>query len=103
MEDYTACFMCYLPQTICPRADPEARADDSSKKEKECRFRDMVMPLCYGAFFQKGPRARIKKHFPRTFSNVDEYMRWLGKATTFGDAPCAQVVCVAAVLLAGFG
>lgn len=101
MEDYTACFRCYLPQTICSRADTEKEAEDGGMESSlECRFRDSVLPLCYGAFFRAGPRALIKKHFPRTFANIDDYMRWLGTSATLGDMPCVQAVCVAAILLA---
>ncbi|EFZ03297.2 tlh3 [Metarhizium robertsii ARSEF 23] len=104
MEDFTACFMCYLPQTICRRADPEAEPGvDGEEGLRECRFRDMIMPLCYGAFFQAGLRALIKKHFPhQTFRDVDEYMRWLGKSATLGDIECVQAVSVAAKLLDEF-
>ena len=49
MAKFTACFVCYLPQTMCSRADPEARAEHAGLDE--CRFRDMIMPLYYGAFY----------------------------------------------------
>ncbi|KAJ9130107.1 DEAD/DEAH box helicase [Pleurostoma richardsiae] len=102
MADFAACFWCYLPQTICRRADPEAE-EDGEEAEKECRFRDMVMPLCYGAFYRPGPRALVKERFRQSFRDIDDYMRWLGQSATLGGVPCVQAVCVAAVLLAEFG
>lgn len=89
MEDYTACFMCYLPQAIRRRADSEAVVEDGvGESGPECRFRDMVIPLCYGAFFGFASRALIKKHFSQAFRNVDDYMRWLGTSATLGDTQC---------------
>jgi hypothetical protein len=45
MTRFTACFCCYMPQTICCEADPEARQGEG------CRYRDLILPLCFGAFF----------------------------------------------------
>ncbi|EAQ91762.1 hypothetical protein CHGG_03697 [Chaetomium globosum CBS 148.51] len=98
MAKFTACFICYLPQTICSRADPGARAEDGDSADT-CRFRDMIMPLCYGAFFRAGPRGLIKKHFPRRFRDIDDYMRWLGEPTELGRTPCIQAIRVAEMLL----
>ncbi|OAQ57815.2 DEAD/DEAH box helicase domain-containing protein [Pochonia chlamydosporia 170] len=101
MAKFSACFMCYLPQTICPRADSEAKeANNDEKSMMACKYRDMVMPLCYAAFFQMWSRALIKSKFPRTFRNIDDYMLWLGTSATLGGNPCVQAVCVAAALLA---
>lgn len=102
MTDFTACFMCYLPQTICRRADPEMEDGDEEEKKKECRFRDMIVPLCYGAFYRSGPRALIKKHFPRSFRNIEDYMRWLSESAILGGTLCVQAICVAVILLAEF-
>ena len=104
LQDFTACFMCYLPQTICRRADPEAQDEEGSDHgggngKQECRFRDMLLPLCYGAFWHTGPRALIKKHFPRSFRNSNEYIQWLGGLAMLGKVNCIQAVCVAAMLL----
>lgn len=78
MADYTACFMCCLPQTICSRADPEANGEmDPARQGKHiagCRFADMVMPLCYGAFFSPGPRAFLNKHSLGRFRDEADYM-----------------------------
>jgi superfamily II DNA or RNA helicase len=100
MAKFTACFVCYLPQTICSRADPEARVEAEVKGDGEaCRFRDMIMPLCHGAFFRTGPRALLKKHFSRPFRDTNDYMRWLGEATELGSTPCIQAIRVAEMLL----
>ena len=60
------------------------------------------MPLCYGAFYQSGPRALIKKHFPRSFRDVDDYMRWLGESTSLASTLCVRAIRVAEVLLGEF-
>ncbi|KAI6777598.1 uncharacterized protein J7T54_003332, partial [Emericellopsis cladophorae] len=99
IAQFAACYRCYMPQLICTMADPEARATAEEDGVGECRFRDMVMPLCYGAFFRAGPRALIKKHFPRAFKNIDDYMHWLGESSELGGAPCVQAARVADVLL----
>lgn len=107
MADFTACFMCYLPQTICNRADPEATAEaDAARRGRGmegCRFADMVMPLCYGAFFAPGPRATINKHSRGRFRDEADYMLWLGESTTFGGSPCIQAARLAALLLSELG
>ncbi|KAI6777557.1 uncharacterized protein J7T54_004107, partial [Emericellopsis cladophorae] len=97
MAKFTACFRCYMPQALCTMADPDARATQDSANE--CRFRDIVMPLCYGAFFRAGPRALIKKHSPRAFRNIDDYMRWLGEPSELGGTLCVQAVRIADILL----
>lgn len=98
MADYTACFMCYLPQTICRRPDPPALS--AANQNMRCEFPDMVMPICYGAFYAVGSRAIINKYSGRKFRNEAEYMRWLGNATTFAGSACTQAARVAALLLA---
>ena len=104
MADYTACFMCYLPQSICRRADPEAaekeKRDDQSADK--CRYKDMIIPLCYGAFMASAPRALLHVHFSRRFRNLDDYMRWLGEEADIGGVPCTQAVRVCAMLLEAF-
>lgn len=44
---YVVCWDCYQPQDICRVADPD-------HEEVECRFPDMVMPLCYEVYRQVG-------------------------------------------------
>jgi superfamily II DNA or RNA helicase len=94
MAAYTACFLCYLPQTMCSRADPESESST-------CPFPDMVLPLCYGAFFASASRAFLNQH-ARRFLNETDYMLWLGEPTTFGGVSCIQAVRVAALILAEF-
>lgn len=103
MADFTACFMCYLPQAICRRADPEAEEELGSGAGADgCWYRDMIMPLCVGAFMAPGPRALIQSYFSRRYRNMDEYMRWLGEESEIGGAVCVQAVRVSAVLLSEF-
>ncbi|KAF8848457.1 hypothetical protein BDZ45DRAFT_709264 [Acephala macrosclerotiorum] len=47
IQRYVACWNCYQPHDICRAADPE-------HEETECRFPDMVMPLCYGVYKRVG-------------------------------------------------
>jgi hypothetical protein len=93
MEKYTACFLCYMPQTICRRADP-----DAGEERGECQYKDLVLPLCYGAFFTQGLRAMITREF-RRFGGIREYMRWLGVTGSLGGEPCVQAIQLAARLL----
>lgn len=94
MDRYAVCWICYQPQGICRAADPEYDGDGS------CRFPDMVMPLCFGAFGRPGRTKWFLKHFNQTFKTCHEYMLWLGKTTSLGGSRCVQANCVAALLLA---
>jgi hypothetical protein len=91
-----ACWNCYQPQDICRAADPE-------HEETECRFPDMVMPLCYGVYKQVGGSDWLQKHFRRTFKTELEYMLWLGETASLQGNECIQANCVAALALAELG
>lgn len=105
MADYTACFLCYLPQTVCRAPDPAANraalagSDSSVVGSAQCRFADMIIPLCYGAFFTFGPREVIRRYANRNFRDVGEYMKWLGEATSYAGAACVRAIPLAALLL----
>lgn len=89
---YVACWKCYQPQEVCHVADPE-------HEETECKFPDMVMPLCYGVYYRPGRDAWFHKHFQKRFRDQLEYMLWLGEAASMGGSSCIQANCVAAVAL----
>ncbi|KAH7385148.1 P-loop containing nucleoside triphosphate hydrolase protein [Cadophora sp. MPI-SDFR-AT-0126] len=93
---YVACWQCYQPQDICRVADPE-------HEETECRFPDMVMPLCYGVYCRPGGEEWLRKHFQRSFQSELEYMLWLGETASLGGNECIEANCVAALALAEFG
>ncbi|PQE16365.1 telomere-associated recQ-like helicase protein [Rutstroemia sp. NJR-2017a BVV2] len=93
---YVACWQCYQPQDICRVADP-------AHEETECRFPDMVMPLCYGVYCRPGGEAWLQKHFQRSFPGELEYMLWLGETASLGGNECIQANCVAALVLAELG
>lgn len=93
IEDYVVCWKCYQPQEICRVADPEV------EDETECRFPDMVMPLCYGAYCRAGRTEWFERHFQRQFRNTHEYMLWLGETASLAGNKCIQANCVAALLL----
>ncbi|KAG6157487.1 hypothetical protein E4U50_007512 [Claviceps purpurea] len=100
IEPYTACFMCFMPQSSCNRANPETNAGlaETGKRSAGCDFADMILPLCYGAFMSVDPRALLTKKFDR-FKDALDYMLWLGKKTEHWGVPCIQAVPVAAALL----
>jgi hypothetical protein len=102
IEPYVACFMCYMPQSICTKADPESNAElkATGRLAGGCRYADMILPLCIGAFFATGPRAIIARHAARRFATLEDYMAWLGTTTELGGIPCIQAVRIAAKLLA---
>ncbi|KAI5458862.1 P-loop containing nucleoside triphosphate hydrolase protein [Mariannaea sp. PMI_226] len=97
MAKYAVCWKCYQPQEICRAADPEVIG------KRICRFPDMVIPLCYGAFYRPGRTKWFLGHFKRTFNTCHEYMLWLGEPGLLGTSKCVQANCVAALLLAELG
>jgi hypothetical protein len=96
IQRYVACWNCYQPQDLCRAADPE-------HEETECRFPDMVMPLCYGVYRRPGGSDWLQKHFRRTFQTELEYMLWLGETASLKGNDCIQANCVAALALAELG
>ena len=95
IQRYVVCWKCYQPQDICHAADPE-------HEEVECRFRDMIMPLCYGVYHRPGGQEWLRKHFHQAFNTELAYMLWLGETTTLCGTQCIQANCVAAYALAEF-
>jgi hypothetical protein len=96
IQRYIVCWECYQPQDICRVADPD-------HEETECRFPDMVIPICYGAYKRVGGSAWLQKHFQRTFPSELEYMLWLGGTASLEGNECIQANCVAALALAELG
>lgn len=84
-----ACFWCYNPQSLCGRADKE-------RQVLKCRFRDIVLPTCYGMFVHAGSRQWFQSRFKLTFSSTDEYFEWLGKKAVFAGEETINAVCVTA-------
>lgn len=93
IEKFIVCWTCYQPQDICRVADP-------ASEESECRFPDMVMPLCYGVFQRPGQRKWFKQHFKRVFKDEEEYMLWLGGVASLEGYRCIQANVVAALAMA---
>jgi hypothetical protein len=85
------------PQEICRVADPEV------EEETECRFPDMIIPLCCGAFLRPGRTAWLKKHFRVEFRDAQDYMVWLGKTASLAGNKCIQANRVAALILSELG
>ena len=91
---YVACWKCFQPQGVCRVADPEC------EEEVECRFPDLVLPLCYGVFCRPGRTRWFQRHFQRTFDSPLDYMLWLGETAELYGTPCIQANRVAAQALA---
>ena len=74
MPRYIVCWNCYQPQDICRVADPD-------HEESECRFPNMVIPICVAAYKRVGGVAWLERHFERTWEDLLAYMIWLGERT----------------------
>jgi hypothetical protein len=90
-----ACWRYFQPQGICRVADPE-------HEENECRYPDLVLPLCYGVFVRPGGQAWIQQHFQRQFPTVQAYIVWLGETTAMEGYKCIQANLVAAQAMSEF-
>jgi hypothetical protein len=75
---------------------------DPEHEETECRFSDVVVPLCCGVCCRPGGQAWLHKHFQRRFANELEYMLWLGETASLRGTECIQANCAAALALAEF-
>lgn len=102
IADFTVCFIYYLLQMICYRADLEIEDGGEEEKKKEYQFWNMIIPLYYSTFYRSGPRVLIKKHFPRLFCNIEDYIRQLSESATLGGMLYIQAICIAVILLAEF-
>jgi len=89
IRPYIVCWKCYQPQELCRVADPE-------DEEVECRFPNIILPLCYGVYRRSGAPAWFKEYFSRSFSTELEYILWLGETASLGGTECIQANCVAA-------
>ena len=89
---YHACYWCYNPQAVCQRADPESDCPS-------CLYTDIVMPLCYGIFLGVSAEEWLFEQFQQRFETVDGFLRWCGKATSFGGGKAIWGVRVAAAAL----
>ncbi|KAG6090771.1 hypothetical protein E4U30_007991, partial [Claviceps sp. LM220 group G6] len=63
IEPFTACYMCFMPQSSCSQPNPETNPTrrNTSKLSATCEFADMILPLCYGAFMSQDSRAFLNK------------------------------------------
>ena len=60
------------------------------------------MPLCYGIFHGGGAEQWLEERFQRTFTDVDDFLKWCGQAASFGGGKAIWGVCVAAAALIQF-
>ncbi|KFZ20411.1 hypothetical protein V501_00159 [Pseudogymnoascus sp. VKM F-4519 (FW-2642)] len=80
---------------ICQQADPESDC-------QSCLYADIVMPLCYGIFCGSSAEEWLLEQFQQRFGDVDEFLRWCGRATSFGGGKAIWGVRVAAAALIQF-
>ena len=93
IERYIVCWHCYQPQEICRVADPE-------HEETACRFRDIVMPLCYGVYHRPGGKSWLQKQLgQRVPGRLEDYMLWLGQTSSLEGNKCIRANCIAAAVL----
>ena len=92
---FQACYWCYNPQSVCPRADPASGC-------QSCAYADVVLPLCYGVFHGGGAEQWLLRQFQQRFRDVDEFLAWCGQATSFGGGKAIWAVRVAAAALVQF-
>jgi hypothetical protein len=97
MDRFSVCWRCYQPQEVCREADTAIQGAG------ECRYRDMIMPVCFGAFTRPDSGRWFEKNFGRSFKTVEEYMIWLGKAASLEGTRCVQANRVAAIILGELG
>jgi hypothetical protein len=76
---------------------------DPEHEETECRFPDIVIPICYGVYKQVGGSKWLEKHFQQSFKTELEYMLWLGETALLGGNKYIQANCIAALALAELG
>jgi hypothetical protein len=60
------------------------------------------MPLCYGIFYKSSAGEWLEEHFQQRFDNIDDFLKWCGKPTTFGGGKAIWGVRVAAAALIQF-
>jgi hypothetical protein len=92
---YHACYWCYNPQAVCPRADPASTC-------QSCLYADIVIPLCYGIFCGSSAGEWLEEHFQQRFDNINDFLKWCGKPTSFGGGKAIWGVRVAAAALIQF-
>ena len=89
IQPYVSCFWCLNPQLICQRVE------QGSKAEKQCEYRDAVLPLCYGVFLSAEGLGWLQERFEQEFKGIEEYFDWLGEESEFGGTRAIQAVRVA--------
>lgn len=96
MEELKVCFWCYQPQVICQVAEGSRAAVGG---RAECRFGDIVIPACYGAWRQWGQQEWFWSAVGRKFKTEDEFMIWLGRPGKMGGVKCVQANRVVAIVM----
>lgn len=99
IADYLVCFTCYQPQGICRRADPAAAAAAAASEGARCRYADMVLPLCYGAWVRPDRDQWLSRKFAVSFAGELEYMLWLGTEKSFRGSRLIAANYVAAAFI----
>lgn len=93
LQLYTSCFWCLNLQSICQQAELGAKGG------RECEYRDIILPLCFGVFESVEGPGWLEEQFDRMFDSIEEYFDWLGEGSRFGGASTIQAVRVTGLAL----
>ena len=109
------CWRCFQPQWLCRAADPAmsegagpskvarrgrgTAAEESRVNRTECEYRDLVIPLCHAVFKKEARTDWLRATFNVEFSDVNEYMLWVGTPAMLAGKECVMANCVAAAQL----
>ena len=108
VAQYTCCFRCFMPQTICQSGYQQQLAEsaEESHAQRECVYRDLVMPFCY--FLLVADRDWVRRVWSETehtrlkIEDTVKYMKWLGESVAFGGLVTTRAVSLMARRLTEF-
>jgi hypothetical protein len=92
MKNYTACYMCAQPQSICGGWDLKEKA------EKGCDYRDLVMPAMW-ALWEGEEREWIRSRLEVEVAGAEEVLIAAERASQFGGVECVLGVKILAEML----
>ena len=92
MKNYTACYLCAQPQSICGGWDPKERAG------KGCDYRDLVMPAMW-ALWEGEEREWIQSRLEVEVAGAEEVLIAAARVSQFGGVECVLGVKILAEML----
>jgi hypothetical protein len=93
LQPYTSCFWCLNLQSICQQAELGAKGG------RDCKHRDVVLPLCFRVFESVEGPEWLQEQFDRQFDNIEDYFDWLGEESQFRGSSTIQAVRVTGLAL----